>query len=95
MLSAKRRNCYVTQRIGVRLRMVKKCSINKAALDNYVEGFVVHMTSLLTIMIYPAKKAQIVLLIAKKVKISTEYLDFSDDFLKEKVLILLEVSKMN
>ena len=45
--------------------------------------------------IHPAKKAQIALLVAKKVKISTKYLDFSDVFLEEKALILLEATKLN
>ena len=45
--------------------------------------------------IQPAKKAQIALLIAKEVKILTEYSDFSDNFLEEKVLILLEVINLN
>ena len=42
-----------------------------------------------------AKKAQIVLLVAKKVKISTKYLDFLDVFLEEKASILLKAIKLN
>ena len=45
--------------------------------------------------IYPARKAQIVLLVAKEVKISTKYLDFSDVFLEKKALILSEATKLN
>ena len=45
--------------------------------------------------IYPAKKAQIAPLIAKKVPILTKYLDFSNIFLEEKALILLEIIKSN
>ena len=45
--------------------------------------------------IYPAKKAQITLLVAKKVKIATKYSDFLDVFPEEKVLILPEITKLN
>ena len=45
--------------------------------------------------IHPAREAQIALLIVKKVKIPTKYSDFSDVFLKEKVSILLEATKLN
>ena len=64
-------------------------------MDEHVQVFVVHMTALLTIAIHPARKAQIALLVAKKVKISTKYSDFSDIFSKEKVLILPEPTKLN
>ena len=53
------------------------------------------MTSLLTMAIHPARKAQIALLVTKEVKISTKYSDFSDVFLKKKTLILLEVTELN
>ena len=64
-------------------------------LDDYIELFIMHITFLLTIVIHLAKKAQITLLVAKKVKIPTKYSDFSDIFSKEKVLILLEATKLN
>ena len=51
--------------------------------------------SLNLIPIYPAQKAQIALLVTKKVKIPTKYSDFSDVFLKEKALILLKITKLN
>ena len=54
-----------------------------------------YMTFLLTIAIQPAKKAQIALLAAKKVKIFIKYSDFSDIFLEEKALILLEATEFN
>ena len=53
------------------------------------------MTFLLTIAIYPAKKTQIILLIIKKVKILTKYLNFSDVFLEEKALELLKITMLN
>ena len=45
--------------------------------------------------IQPTRKAQIALLVAKKVKIPTKYSDFSDVFSKKKAFILLETTKMN
>ena len=35
MLSVNGRNCHVTRRIGVRLRMVKRCSIDRTQLIEY------------------------------------------------------------
>ena len=46
-------------------------------------------------LIYPAWETQIALLIAKKVKILTKYLDFSNIFSKEKASILPRVTKLN
>lgn len=46
------------------------------------------MTFLLTIAIYPAKKAQIILLIAEKIKILIKDSDFLNVFLRKKALIL-------
>ena len=54
-----------------------------------------HVTSLSTMTIHPAKEAQIALLVAKEVKILTEYSDFSDVFLEERALILSEATKLN
>ena len=45
--------------------------------------------------IYLARKAQIALLIAKKVKISTKYSDFLDVFSEEKALILPKATELN
>ena len=45
--------------------------------------------------IHLARKTQIVLLVAKKVKILIKYLDFLDIFLEEKALILSEAIKLN
>ena len=64
-------------------------------MNEHVEVFVVYITSLSTIAIYPASKAHIASLVAKEIKILTEYLDFSDVFLEEKALILLEPTKLN
>ena len=64
-------------------------------LDEHVEAFVVHVTSLSTMPIYPAREAQIASLVAEEVKIPTEYSDFSDVFLEEKASILPEATEMN
>ena len=45
--------------------------------------------------IYPAREAQIALLVAKEFKIPSEYLDFLNVFLEEKALILLEATELN
>ena len=64
-------------------------------MDEHVEAFVVHVTSLLTMAILPAREAQIALLVAEEVKILTKYSDFSDVFLEKKASILPKVTKLN
>lgn len=49
----------------------------------------------LTILIHLDRKAEIALLIAKKVKIPKKYLDFSNIFSEKMALILLEITKLN
>ena len=51
--------------------------------------------SLNLILIHPAREAQIASLIVEKVKIPTNYSDFSDVFSKEKALVLLEITNLN
>ena len=46
-------------------------------------------------LIYPAKEAQIALLIIKKVMILTKYSDFSDVFSEKKDSVLLKLTKLN
>ena len=53
------------------------------------------MTFLSIIAIHLTRKAQVALFIAKKAKIPTKYSDFLNVFLEEKVLILLEATKLN
>ena len=77
------------------VKIIDRKEFAKAALHEHVEVFVVHMISLLTMAIHPAKKAQIVLLVTKEVKIPIEYSDFLDVFLEKKALILPEASKLN
>lgn len=47
------------------------------------------------ILVYPAWKAQIALLLTKKVKITTKYLDFSNVFSEKKALVLLKLTELN
>ena len=54
-----------------------------------------HMSFLLIIVIYLAKKTQITLLVVKKIKISSKYSDFLDFFLKKKVLSLSVATNLN
>ena len=79
------------------MKIIDKKEFIKTALNKNVKAFVVHITSTnLNLMpIHSAQEAQIALLIAKEVKISTEYSDFSDVFLEEKTSILLEKTKFN
>ena len=45
--------------------------------------------------IYPARKAQLALLLAKKVTMPTKYSDFADVFLEKSANVLLERTKAN
>lgn len=55
----------------------------KTALDENIEVFVVYMTFLLTMAIYPARKTYITLFFTKKVKILAKYTNFSNVFFKK------------
>ena len=77
------------------MEIIDKKKFAKARLDEHVETFVVYVTFLLTMAIHPARKAQMALLVANEIKISTKYSDFSDVFLGKKTLILLDKIKLN
>ena len=65
-------------------------------LDENVEAFVVHISSLgLRMSIYLARKAQLALLLTKKVTVPVKYLDFADVFLEKLANILLELTWAN
>ena len=78
-----------------RVEIIDRKEFAKAALDEHVEAFVVHVTSLSTMAIHPSREAQIALLVAEEVKIPTEYSDFSDVFSEEKASILPEATELN
>ena len=66
-------------------------------MDENVEVFIMYIISLSlnSILIYLAQEAQIALLIVKKVKMATKYLDFLDIFLKKKFLVLLAIINLS
>ena len=77
--------------------IIDKKEFGKTLLDENIEVFLVYMKSFnLSLMsIYLTKKAQIALLITKKVKILVKYSDFLNIFLEEKTLILPEIINLN
>ena len=71
--------------ITYRVELIDKKEFVKVALDEHIEAFVVHVSSLSLgskMTIHPAWKAQIALLLAKKVTIPAKYLEFADAFSK-------------
>ena len=80
-----------------RVEIIDRKEFAKAALDEHVEAFVVHVTSLSlnSMSIHPAREAQIASLIAEEVKIPTDYSDFSDVFSEEKASVLPEITDLN
>ena len=79
------------------MEIIDKKKFTKAVLDKNVKVFVVHMTSFIlnSMVIHPALETQIASLVIEKVQIPSKYLDFSDVFLEEKALILLEATNLN
>ena len=74
-----------------RVKLINKKEFAKAVLDESIKTFVVYMALLiLKITIYLAKKTHIALLIAKKVTISAEYIDFANIFKKKLAKVLPE-----
>lgn len=85
--------------ITKQIELINKKVFAKAELDENVGAFIIHMTffslSKLTILIYPARKAQIASLIAKEIKILVKFSDFSNVFSEKKALILPEITELN
>lgn len=77
--------------------MIDKRKFAKTVFDENIEAFVVWIIflNLSSILIYSAKKTQIVLPLAEKVKNLAKYSDFLNIFLKKKLLVLLEIIKLN
>ena len=90
---------YTTEKALPTTRQVKiidQMEFAKAALNENVEAFVMHVSSLgLRISIHPAKKAQLALLLTEKVIVPTKYLDFTDVFSKKSANVLLERTGAN
>ena len=65
-------------------------------MEENFEAFVVHVSSLkLRMNIHPARKAQLTLLLTKKVTVLVEYLDFADFFLEKSVNVFPELTGAN
>lgn len=67
------------------------------ALNENPKTFVIHVvsSSLDSNLNHPDQEAQITFLIVKEFKILDKYSDFTDIFLKEKMMALLEQTKLN
>ena len=77
------------------VEIIDRKEFAKAALDEHVEAFVVHVTSLSTMAIHPAQEAQIASLVIEEVQIPSEYSDFSDVFSEERASTLPEATDLN
>ena len=74
-----------------RVKFINWKKFGKAVLDENIEAFMVHVSSLRSrIIIYPAREAQIALLLAEKVTVLAKHLDFADVFLEKPANILLK-----
>ena len=90
---------YTTKEAFPTTRQVKIIDQNeftKAALDENVKAFVVHVSFLGSKMtIQPAREAQWALLLAEEVTMATKYLDFADVFSEKSANILPERTGAN
>lgn len=82
------------------VEQIDKIKFAKTTLNKNKKVFAVYITSFslrkrLIIRIHPAGKAQIVLLLAKKIKILAKYSDFSNTFLERRALVLQEIIELN
>lgn len=79
------------------MKIIDKKEFAKLALDENVKALVMHLFSLVMslMLIYPAKKTEITLLLTKEVKIPTKYSDFSNIFLEKNASVLPELAKLN
>ena len=81
-----------------KIELINKKDFIKQTLDENIPVFIVHVSSLsrgLKMTIYPAKKAQIVLLLAKKVTIQVKYSDFANVFSEKLANIFPEQTGAN
>ena len=77
-----------------RVELNNKKEFAKATLDKNSKTLVIYMASV-NPKIYPDRKAQIVSLFTKEIKILEEYSDFTDVFSEKKALVLPECIKLN
>ena len=81
-----------------KIQPINKKEFAKAALDENIEAFVVHVSSLSLgskMTIYPAWEAQIAFLVTEKVTVPAKYSDFADVFFKKSAKVLLKRTGIN
>ena len=82
--------------ITQKVELIGKKKFAKAALDEYVEAFVVHVAPFtLKIIIHPTQKAQIALLLAKEIIVLAEYTSFANIFSEKLAVVLPEQTSIN
>ena len=90
---------YITEKAFPTPRKVEIIDQNKfakAALDENVEAFVVHISSLKSRMtIHSAREAQLALLLAEKITVPAKYSDFANVFLENLANIFPEQIRVN
>ena len=78
------------------VEFINKKEFTKAVLDENAEDFVVYVASFISkITIHPAEKAQIALLLTKKVILPENYLDFANVLSKKSAKVLSERTGIN
>ena len=90
---------YTTEKALTTTRQVEiiaRKKFAKTALDENVEAFVVHVSSLGSqISIHPSRKAQLTLLLIKKDTVPVQYLPFADVFSEKSANVLSEWTGAN
>ena len=82
--------------ITQQVELIDKKEFARAALDENFDAFVVHMVFFTSKMIIDlAQKAQIALLLGKKVTVLEKYSDFTNVFSKKLVEVLPECMRIN
>ena len=78
------------------VEIINQKEFAKAALNENLEAFVVHVSSLESrISIHPARKAQMASLLTEEITVTTEYLDFTNVFLEKSANVLPEQTRAN
>lgn len=79
------------------VKIINNKEFTKTALDENIKAFVIHIAffSLRQIIIYPAWKAQIALLLTEKVTVLTKYLNFANIFSKKSAVELFKKLEIN
>ena len=81
-----------------KVEIINRKEFDKAALDNNIGVFKVHVSFLSLrskMIIHPAQEAQIASLLVKKIIVPAKYSDFADIFSKELAEVLLECTGIN